>query len=355
VVDGRGFKLQGYENGFFVGGTLFDHVKPDMKIYREEIFGPVLSVVRAGLPGRRRPDPRPRIRQRHRHLHPRRRRRARVRRQDRSRHGRHQRADPGAGGLSLVRRLEALDLRQRLHDQLSTATPRVIDSAITRPSPYGTSAEPTYSGITSFLRRPYSKDLRGADVAVFGAPFDLATTNRSGARLGPRAIRIASASLAWCPPYRWGFDPLDRLSVVDYGDLYFDPGRPADIPQGLYDQVRDILSHAVLPLALGGDHFVSFPILRALSERHGPIALIHFDAHSDTWRDEDDRIDHGTMFFHAARLGYVDPLASIQLGMRTFNEETHGFRSAMPNGCMHKASIGRCMQSIRGLDNAPAT
>lgn len=234
---------------------------------------------------------------------------------------------------------------QRLHDQLSTATPRVIDSAITRPSPYGTLAEPTYSGITSFLRRPYRKDLRDTDVAVFGAPFDLATTNRPGARLGPRAIRSASASLAWCPPYRWGFDPLDRLSVVDFGDLYFDPGRPADIPQGLYEQVRDILSHDVLPLALGGDHFVSFPILRALSERHGPISLIHFDAHSDTWRDEDDRIDHGTMFFHAARLGYVDPSTSIQLGMRTFNEETHGFQVCDAEW-LHAQGIDRALHAI---------
>ena len=115
VVDGRGFKLQGYEGGYYVGGTLFDHVTPDMTIYKEEIFGPVLSVVRANdLQRRGRPDQRPRIRQRHRHLHPRRRRRPRVRRQDRSRHGRHQRADPGAGRLPLLRRLEALAVRRPL-------------------------------------------------------------------------------------------------------------------------------------------------------------------------------------------------------------------------------------------------
>ncbi|MEZ5456531.1 MAG: agmatinase [Lysobacteraceae bacterium] len=208
----------------------------------------------------------------------------------------------------------------------SAATPTTIDTALTRSSPYGTLAEPTYSGVTSFLRRPYRKDVQDADVVVFGAPFDLATTNRPGARLGPRAIRSASASLAWCPPYRWGFDPLDRLQVIDFGDLYFDPGRPAEIPEQLYRQARDIVTHAVTPLALGGDHFVSFPILRALSERHGPLALIHFDAHSDTWRDDDGRIDHGTMFFHAARLGFIDPSSSIQLGMRTFNEESHGFQ-----------------------------
>ena len=84
-----------------------------------------------------------------------------------------------------------------------------VDQAFTRSSPYGTRAEPTYSGALSFLRRRYTKDLTGVDVAVVGIPFDLATTNRPGTRLGPRAIRTASASLAWCAPYAWGFDPCD--------------------------------------------------------------------------------------------------------------------------------------------------
>ncbi len=113
VVDGRGLKLQGYENGFFLGGCVFDDVKPEMRIYKEEIFGPVLSVVRA-------PDfehcdqagQRSRIRQRRRDLHPRRRRRARVRQPRPDRHGRHQRADPGADGVPQLWRLEALAVRR---------------------------------------------------------------------------------------------------------------------------------------------------------------------------------------------------------------------------------------------------
>jgi agmatinase len=228
----------------------------------------------------------------------------------------------------------------------SPATPRSTDTAIARPSPYGTQAEPTYSGITSFLRRRYGKDLNGVDVAVFGAPFDLATTNRPGARLGPRAIRAASASLAWCKPYLWDFDPLDRLNVLDYGDLYFDPGRPDQAPERLYEQIRDIVSADVVPLALGGDHFISFPVLRALHERHGPLSLIHFDAHSDTWRDEDGRIDHGTMFFHAARLGYVDPSSSIQLGMRTHNDEDHGFQ-VLSADWIHRHGMVHAIELIR--------
>jgi agmatinase len=206
------------------------------------------------------------------------------------------------------------------------ATPRSTDLAFTRTTPYGSQAEPTYSGALSFLRRKYTKELAGADVAVVGVPFDLATTNRPGTRLGPRAIRAASASLAWCPPYAWDFDPLERLNVVDWGDVYFDPGRPQDVPAAITAAFTGILASGVVPLTLGGDHFVSFPILQALHAVHGPLALVHFDAHSDTWRDDDGRIDHGTMFFHAARLGYVDPACSIQLGMRTHNDETHGFR-----------------------------
>ena len=113
VVDGRGFTLQGYEKGFFIGPTLFDHVKPHMKTYQEEIFGPVLQIVRAdSFEEAVRAAERAPIRQRRRHLHPQRPRRARVRRARQCRHGRHQRADPGAGRLSHLRRLEALGLRR---------------------------------------------------------------------------------------------------------------------------------------------------------------------------------------------------------------------------------------------------
>ena len=221
-----------------------------------------------------------------------------------------------------------------------------VDQAINRDSLYGTHAEPTYSGVTSFLRRRYSKSLEGVDVAVLGAPFDLATTNRPGSRLGPRAIRSASASLAWCRPYAWDKDPLEQLAVIDYGDLDFDLGRPEQIPERLYQQYRPLVAAEVRPLTLGGDHFVSFPVLRALSERHGPLSLIHFDAHSDTWEDEHGRIDHGTMFFHAARLGYVDPARSIQLGMRTCNEKTHGFE-VIDARELHQLGTDATVQRIR--------
>lgn len=221
------------------------------------------------------------------------------------------------------------------------------DQAFTRQTPYGTLVEPTYGGALSFLRRRYSKDLAGVHVAVVGVPFDLATTNRPGARFGPRAIRAASASLAWNIPYAWGFDPFDRLHVVDQGDVYLDAGHPADIPAQLEAAFDPLVAAGVTTLALGGDHFISYPILRTLAKRHGPLALVHFDAHCDTWADPEgmQRIDHGSMFFHAAREGSVDPACSIQLGMRTSNGQDHGF--AVRDGrWLHAAGVPTALAHI---------
>ncbi len=224
--------------------------------------------------------------------------------------------------------------------------PDAIDQAFTRISPYGTHAEPTYSGALSFLRRRYTKDLDGVDVAVIGVPFDLATTNRPGTRLGPRAIRAASASLAWCAPYAWGFDPCERLNVIDWGDVSFDHGRPERVPDTLREAFRGFAEAGVTTLALGGDHFVTYPILQALHAIHGPLSLIHFDAHSDTWEDRDARIDHGTMFWHAAKQALVDPARSIQIGMRTRNPEDYGFR-VLDARWLHAHGVDACIAEIR--------
>lgn len=235
-------------------------------------------------------------------------------------------------------------------DTTTTVAADRIDQAFTRTSPYGTHAEPTYSGALSFLRRRYTKDLAGVDVAVVGVPFDLATTNRPGTRLGPRAIRAASASLAWCAPYAWDFDPCERLDVIDWGDAHFDHGRPERVPDTLRETFRAFAAAGVATLALGGDHFISYPILQALHETHGPLALIHFDAHSDTWEDHDggldrSRVDHGTMFWHAARTGIVDVARSIQIGMRTHNPEDHGYR-VLDARWLHTHGADACIAAI---------
>ena len=200
-----------------------------------------------------------------------------------------------------------------------------VDQAFTRDDPRGPSFENAFGGATSFLRRRYTKDLSGVDIAVTGVPFDQAVTNRPGTRLGPRAIREASALQAYDPPYGWPFDVLSERVIVDYGDLAFDYADIPSFPATLQAHVAGILDAGAASVVLGGDHYISFPILRAYAERFGPMSLIQFDAHTDTWPDDDmTRVDHGTMFYKAVKSGIVAPERSVQIGIRTTNEDTLG-------------------------------
>ncbi|AMY68957.1 agmatinase [Frigidibacter mobilis] len=200
-----------------------------------------------------------------------------------------------------------------------------VDLAFTRQQTRGLAFENAFGGATSFLRRRYTKDLAGADLAITGVPFDQAVTHRPGTRFGPRAIREASTLQAFDPPYGWGFDPLTECSIVDYGDLAFDYARVAEFPEALTAHIRGILAAGPGTITLGGDHYITFPILKAYAEKFGPISLLQFDAHSDTWADDDmARIDHGTMFYKAVKLGLIDPARSVQVGIRTDNPDTLG-------------------------------
>jgi agmatinase len=201
-----------------------------------------------------------------------------------------------------------------------------IDQAFLREDVRGTRAEPTHAGALSFARRKYTRDLHGIDVAVTGIPFDLGTTNRPGARFGPRAMRAASTNISWERLDGWGFDAFDRLSVVDYGDCVFDHGRPVQILDAIEAHAREIIGGGAAILGLGGDHLVTWPLLRATAAKHGPLSLVQFDAHSDTWEDEEGRRDHGNMFYHAFREGLIVPQRSIQVGLRTWNKDDWGFR-----------------------------
>jgi agmatinase len=200
-----------------------------------------------------------------------------------------------------------------------------IDRAIAGGSPFGTGSEPTFSGALSLFRRRYARDPAGADVAVAGIPYDLAVTNRPGTRFGPRAIRAASAVLAWPgAAWRWDFDPFERLNVVDTGDCEIDFGRPDGVPADIEAHAAGLIAKGVRLLCLGGDHFMTYPLLKAHAAKFGPLGLIQFDSHSDTWREDERRISHGTMFFHAVREGIIDPARSVQVGIRSGNPETHG-------------------------------
>lgn len=202
----------------------------------------------------------------------------------------------------------------------------MVDAAITRKELKGSNFEMTYGGVTSFMRRNYTKDLSGVDVAISGVPFDSAVTYRSGARLGPRAIREASVQLAELLPYPWGFNPFEKISVVDYGDCFLDPHNPMTIRDAIKDHIANILEYDVFPLTFGGDHYITYPILLALAEKYGKgISLIHFDAHCDTWPDDEEySLNHGTMFYKAIKNGVVDPAKSVQIGIRTWNDDFMG-------------------------------
>jgi len=175
---------------------------------------------------------------------------------------------------------------------------------------------PRFAGVRTFMRAPHTTDLAGVDAAVYGIPFDTATSYRTGTRFGPEAIRSASALLRPFNP-ALEVNVVETLSIVDYGDLPVSPGDT----QRTYGQVEQALAPlveaGVFPLALGGDHSVTLAELRVLARRHGPLALVQLDAHGDTWDEYfGQRYFHGTTFLRASEERLIEPGASIQAGLR---------------------------------------
>lgn len=185
------------------------------------------------------------------------------------------------------------------------------------PNPaYGAHLEP-FCGIPTFMRQPASRELEGIDVVIVGVPFDSGTSYRSGTRFGPRKIREASLIL-------WGFNavlgvaPADALKLVDYGDVEVIPVDIAATMQAVTTEVSAILQQGVTVVSLGGDHSIALPLLRAHAARFGPLAVIHFDSHPDTWRSEfgEHPYSHGTPFRRALEEELIDTDAYLQVGIR---------------------------------------
>lgn len=202
--------------------------------------------------------------------------------------------------------------------------PRETDSAVFASNIMGGSHEPMYSGVLSFMRRRLTRDLRNIDVAVWGIPFDAAVSNRPGARFGPQGVRRASTILEGDPQYPFHADPFATLAVIDYGDCSLDYGRHFDAPAQIEAQAHEIVQSGTTLLSIGGDHYVTWPLLKAHAEKYGPMALVQFDAHQDTWFDEEERIDHGSFVARAVRAGIICPERSIQVGIRTHAPEDCG-------------------------------
>ncbi|WP_274626249.1 agmatinase [Arvimicrobium flavum] len=190
------------------------------------------------------------------------------------------------------------------------------DQAFDHDSLYGTEVEMPFSGARSFMRRRQTRDLAGVDYAIMGIPYDLSTSGRPGARLGPDALRRATSQLSWGEVWPWNFDPFDRLAVVDYGDVFYQRGQPQEMLQNAYAQALHVLKAGTRLIGLGGDHLTTYPLLKAHAEVHGPLALIQFDAHRDTMKSS--FLDHGSYVRFAMDEGLIDPAKSIQVGIRTF-------------------------------------
>lgn len=199
-----------------------------------------------------------------------------------------------------------------------------IDHAFTASALLGPASDPTYAGIPSFMRRKLTKENVGADLTVWGIPFDASVSNRPGARFGASAIRRASQIFDNDPQYPFKRDLFERLSVVDYGDCLLDYRTPETAHETIRVEAAALLAQTGFLLTLGGDHSITFPLLQAHVEKHGKLSLVHFDAHQDTWPLAGDRVDHGSFLTAAVKHGLVDPETSIQIGIRTYAPETLG-------------------------------
>jgi agmatinase len=180
--------------------------------------------------------------------------------------------------------------------------------------------KPDYAGLATYGGVPYTDDpeeLRGADVAIVGAPMDELVSDRPGARFAPRAIRAASCPHG--PHLEAGIDAFELLRVVDFGDAAVVPAEPARSHAAIQALVGQVLASGAIPIVLGGDHSIAEPDLRACAEAHGPVGLVHFDTHTDTGKEVfGATFSHGTPMYRAVEDGLVDPGRYVQIGLRGY-------------------------------------
>ena len=185
-----------------------------------------------------------------------------------------------------------------------------------------------FSGPGTFMRLPAAADLSALDVAVLGVPMDIGTSWRSGTRFGPKQVRGESAMIR---PYniQTGAAPFDSLQVADIGDLAINTFSLADSLRIIEESYETILTSGAIPVAIGGDHSITLPILRAVAARHGQVALVHVDAHADV-NDEmfGERETHGTVFRRAYEEGLINPDKTYQIGLRGTGYTAEDFTEA---------------------------
>jgi agmatinase len=182
--------------------------------------------------------------------------------------------------------------------------------------PPSASKSPRFAGIKTFMRLPNLKTTEDVDFAIVGIPFDTGCCYKSGARFGPTAIREASTLMR---NYSMNLDVniFDYLSGIDYGDIDIIPGYIHESYASMEEGLKPLLDAGIVPIALGGDHSIALGELRAAAKKYGPVALVHFDSHLDTWDDYwGQKYTHGTPFRRACEEGLIDTSHSIQVGIR---------------------------------------
>ena len=220
--------------------------------------------------------------------------------------------------------------------------------------PQGGNEMPRFGGRATMMRLPFIEDLQGLDAAFVGIPLDIGTSQRSGTRYGPRYIRTESVMIR---PYNMatGAAPFESLSVADIGDVPINTYSLLKSVQIIEDYYTGLNSFPLIPLTLGGDHTITLPILRALTKKHGPVGLIHVDAHTDT-NDEmfGEKIAHGTTFRRAVEEGLLDLKRVVQIGQRAQGYAAGDFqwgvdqvfRLVQAEQCWHK-SLAPLMAEVR--------
>lgn len=206
-----------------------------------------------------------------------------------------------------------------------------------------------FSGPNTFMRLPEGRDLSALDVAICGIPLDIGTSWRSGTRFGPKQVRSESAMIR---PYHMatGAAPFDSLQVADIGDLAINTFSLSESLRIISESYGDILKHDLMPLAIGGDHSITLPILRAMAAKHGPVALVHVDAHADV-NDEmfGEREAHGTVFRRAYEEGLILPDKTYQVGLRGTGYGADDFREAAGWGFQQFPAQDLWHRSLSGL------
>jgi guanidinopropionase len=200
---------------------------------------------------------------------------------------------------------------------MATQNPQPIDGALV----------PRFAGLATFMRLPAVESASGLDIALAGIPWDGGTTNRAGARHGPREIRSQS-SLMRRVHHVSGTQPFSIARIADVGDISVNPIDLRDALERIEEGIRSIVKHGAVPLIAGGDHLTTLPTLRAVAKDR-PVGMIHFDAHSDT-NDTyfgDNPYTHGTPFRRAVEEKLLDPRRVIQIGIRgsIYNPDEHGW------------------------------